>query len=87
MSALDDMQEAGIPVNWSTVRLGLEGTGQRGPQIGVDDVRAWLENELTRGIMVPLAVEAMTLIDNGTRSPEFVRELELLCRHTQTWSS
>jgi hypothetical protein len=46
MSPLEELQAAGIPVTWSTVRLGLEGPGAAGPQVDLTDVRAIVAGDL-----------------------------------------
>jgi acyl transferase domain-containing protein len=75
MTPLEELHAAGIPVTWSTVRLGLEGPGATGPQVDLTDVRSWLETAMGGDEPPEGEVDALVAIDGGARPLEILSQL------------
>jgi hypothetical protein len=66
MNPLEQLDLLAIPVTWATVATGLEGPGSAPPQIGLPEVRSWLEASLRRGREPERAIDVLVAIDNDS---------------------
>jgi hypothetical protein len=80
---LDEMKNEGLPVNWGTVLVGLQGPGKFLPLLTLDDLRSFATDQLARATPEheKLIVTALLAADEGNdESIAAVRILAQVCQ-------
>jgi hypothetical protein len=75
MNPLEQLKRDAIPVTWATIAMGLDGPGSAPPQIGLSEVRSWLEASLIEGSEPASAIEVLVAIDNDAEPRQMIGEL------------
>lgn len=75
MNPLKELRDHGIPITWKTVAIGLEGPGSAPPQIGLPEVRSWLEASLASGEELDGSTDILMAIDADTSTRQVISQL------------
>jgi hypothetical protein len=75
MTPLNELEQAEIPVTWTTVVMGLEGPGSAPSQIGIREVRSWLDDVLHRDREPERALDVLVAIDTDCEPNRLISEL------------
>src|SRR4051812_49430317 len=79
MSCLSDLKDMGLQVNWRTLLIGLEGPGKHPPLLGLEEVRAFADEQLTDSTVQSEGAVAVAIAsdDDPEEIRAVVRELAL----------